>query len=61
RFHPHYAQATLQSFMNFVDRLLGIGKCIMHSPRRQPVEAGNNRLGRAFAVGAPCETGERRA
>ena len=33
----------------------------MHSPRREPVEAGNNRLGRAFAVGAACETGERRA
>ncbi len=33
----------------------------MHSPRREPVEAGNNRLGHAFAIGAARETGERRA
>ena len=33
----------------------------MHSPRREPVEAGNNLLAQAFAIEAAGKTGKRRA
>ena len=38
-----------------------IGKCIMHSPRREPVEGGNDLLAHAFAVYTRCQTEKRHA